>query len=170
MPSRKLQDLTPETRACAELFLNLAHDAGLDVLIYCTRRSCEEQARLYRQGRTSARIELMLTALERDYGRADLAELLHNVGPQYGPLVTNAAPGQSLHNYGLAFDAVPMRHGKPIWNTAAPEDHALWELYGALVAAAGLDWAGKWQMFRELPHAQLPGHDWRELMRAGGAV
>jgi hypothetical protein len=50
-------------------------------LIYCGRRTMEEQAALYAKGRTK----------------------------QPGKIVTKAKPGQSYHNYGLAFDWVPLK-------------------------------------------------------------
>lgn len=37
MTSRSLDDLEPGTRARAQRFLAAATDAGLDVLIYCTK-------------------------------------------------------------------------------------------------------------------------------------
>jgi hypothetical protein len=51
----------------------------IEPLIYC-RRTMEEQAKLYAKGRTSG-----------------------------GRIVTKAKPGQSFHNYGLAFDWVPLK-------------------------------------------------------------
>lgn len=49
-------------------------------LIYCGRRTMEEQAALYAIGRTSP-----------------------------GKIVTKARPGESYHNHGLAFDWVPLK-------------------------------------------------------------
>lgn len=131
MPSRSLSDLHPSTRAKAEAFLDLCAAAGLDVLIYCTFRSPAEQAQLYAQGRTVP-----------------------------GAIVTNARPGESLHNAvdaagnpaARAFDGVPMRAGKPVWAKGDP----LWKTYGALGEKAGLEWAGRWISFQEFPHLQEP--------------
>ena len=52
----------------------------IEPLIYCGRRTMEEQAALYAKGRTAG-----------------------------GKIVTKAKPGQSYHNYGLAFDWVPLK-------------------------------------------------------------
>jgi peptidoglycan L-alanyl-D-glutamate endopeptidase CwlK len=52
----------------------------IEPLIYCGRRTMEEQAALYAKGRTSK-----------------------------GKIVTKARPGESYHNYGLAFDWVPLK-------------------------------------------------------------
>ena len=53
---------------------------GIRPLIYCGFRSFEEQAALYSQGRGKP-----------------------------GRIVTKAKPGESYHNYGLAFDWVPVK-------------------------------------------------------------
>lgn len=87
MTSRSLDDLEPGTRTRAQRFLAACADADLDILIYCTYRTPEEQACLYAQGR---------------------------VRP--GAVVTNAKPWQSWHNWRRAFDFVPLTGGKPQWN------------------------------------------------------
>ena len=128
MSSRSINDLHPIFRPKTYEFENAAKAAGLDVLIYCTLRTNAEQDELYTHGRTKP-----------------------------GPIVTNARGGQSAHNYGLAFDGVPMVHGKPMWD----ESHPSWDLYGQVASAVGLEWAGNWVgKLREKPHIQLP--DWKQ--------
>lgn len=90
MASRSLLDLNLPTRSRAEAFLTLSEEQGLDVLIYCTYRSPEEQDGLYAQGRTKS-----------------------------GRIVTNARGGESFHNFHCAFDFVPLVAGKPAWNDSA---------------------------------------------------
>jgi peptidoglycan LD-endopeptidase CwlK len=164
MASRSLADLDPTMQPLAEKFIRRCREAGLDVLIYCTLRPAYEQAQLYRQGRSMAQIRTTADRLRDEFGRPDLCDLLIDVGPQQGPKVTQACPGQSLHNYGLAFDAVPLRAGRPVWGRNRPEDKALWESFGACVRKAGLEWGGDWPRFRDFPHAQMPGADWRKLI------
>ena len=164
MASRSLADLDATTRLRAERFEVLTREAGLDVLIYCTLRSFEEQAILYRQSRPLSQIKKKSQELAVTYGRDDLARILMDAGPQSGPHVTNAAPGESLHGYGKALDGVPMRAGKPVWGTKAREDLILWKMYGELGQAAGLEWAGKWIGFKEYPHLQAPDSSWRLLI------
>lgn len=127
MSSRSLDDLHPVFRPKAHEFAEAAKAAGLDLLIYCTYRSPAEQDELYTHGRTSA-----------------------------GAIVTNARGGQSAHNFGLAFDGVPLVLGKPAW-----DDHAAWATYGHVASAVGLEWAGAWIKFREFPHVQYP--NWKTL-------
>jgi peptidoglycan L-alanyl-D-glutamate endopeptidase CwlK len=113
-------------RVQAQKVLDACKARGVTLLVTCTRRSNKEQAELYARGRTTA-----------------------------GPRVTNAKPGSSAHNYGLAMDVVPLRAGKAIWDAKAPE----WQVYGEEVRRVGLEWAGDWTRFREFPHCQVP--NWR---------
>lgn len=145
--------------------------AGLEVLIHGTFRSNEEQARLFREGRSLTDIQQRARDLATTYGRQDLADILIGVGPQRGKIKrTNAAPGQSMHQYGLAFDGCPIYNGKLIYD--GPEDRVpdevedrLWKLYGVCAMAAGLEWAGNWRRGREMPHCQIKNIDWRDLIR-----
>ncbi len=164
MASRDLNDLKPATKERALNFLALADEAGFDVLIYCTYRSLEEQARLFRKGRSLLQIQKKADELLTRWGRPDIASLLMEVGPQYGRKVTNAAPGQSIHNYKCALDGCPVIGGKPVWDDETPEDAALWQEYGRLGIAAGFGWAGNWRHLKEKPHLQEPGIDWRDLI------
>jgi peptidoglycan L-alanyl-D-glutamate endopeptidase CwlK len=165
MASRDLLDLKPAVRAQAEKFLQRSRDAGHDFLIYCTYRPLSEQARLYRQGRQIERIQAKAAQLDETFGRPDLAEKLIAVGPQQGRIVTGAAPGESLHNYGLAFDGVPLISGKPSWGTREPDSRALWMVYGEMGEGAGMRWAGRWKSFLEFPHLQARGANWRDLIK-----
>jgi peptidoglycan L-alanyl-D-glutamate endopeptidase CwlK len=154
--SRKINDLIPEMREKAEKVVQRCADQNVDLLIYCTLRSLEEQARLYRKTRTRWAIEQKMNSLKAR-GFAFLAEILAGVGPQEGPLgrhVTCAGPGESWHNYARAFDAVPLVDGKEAWDVDAFARE--WEIYGEAAEAAGLQWAGRWVTFKEYPHAQLP--------------
>jgi peptidoglycan L-alanyl-D-glutamate endopeptidase CwlK len=121
--SRLLSDLRPETAAKAEEFLARCAAAGIDVIVTSTLRDNESQAALYAQGRTAP-----------------------------GPRVTNAKPGESFHNYGVAFDFCPIVNGKCQWN-----DAKLFARCGEIGEACGLEWAGRWKGFRELAHLQEPG-------------
>lgn len=151
--SRKLDHLVPAFRDRVEDALAEAESNRLDVLIYCTHRSPEEQARLYRQSRTRYEIDFkankLLTA-----GHYELADILRGVGPQMGTIgkhVTMAGPGESFHNYGLAFDGVIMVNGKPDW---ACEHMEMWVIWGSILETHNIEWAGAWVRFREMVHGQ----------------
>ncbi|CVF20162.1 MULTISPECIES: M15 family metallopeptidase [Pseudomonadota] len=125
--SRSLDDLLPPVRSRAQAFLAACKQEGIDILVTSTYRDLESQAALYAQGRTAP-----------------------------GKRVTNAKPGQSYHNWRVAFDVVPLRDGKAVWNTTGA-DGKLWERIGQLGEAAGLEWAGRWKTFREYAHFQYTG-------------
>ncbi len=127
MSSRKLEDLHPVVEAKAREFLRQCEEAGIEIIVTSTLRTLAEQERLYAQGRT-----------------------------QPGRILTKAKPGRSWHNYGLAFDVVPLRDGKPVWGTTG-KDLELWEQVGAIGESVGLEWAGRWKRFREFPHFQWTG-------------
>ena len=129
MASRDLNDLHPLLRPKAKSFLQLCKMDGIDVLIYCTYRSSEEQNELYAKGRTKP-----------------------------GRIVTNAKGGQSAHNHtengkpaALAFDAVPTRkvngHTECLWS--APK---LYARMGQIAEEVGLKWGGNWHKFQDKPH------------------
>lgn len=125
--SRNLDDLLLPVKIKA---LNLIHECksiGIDLLITSTYRDADAQNALYAQGRTAP-----------------------------GKIVTNARAGQSFHNFRVAFDVVPLRGGKPVWG-ASGADGDLWGAVGKLGEAQGLEWAGRWTRFRELPHFQFTG-------------
>lgn len=126
--SRNLLDLVPPCKERAENFLKAAKDAGIDLIVTSTYRDHESQAALFSQGRTKP-----------------------------GAIVTNARPGQSWHNWRCAFDVVPIRNGKPVWNTTGP-DGDLWRKVGSLGEETGLEWAGRWTgKLREFAHFQYTG-------------
>jgi peptidoglycan L-alanyl-D-glutamate endopeptidase CwlK len=122
--SRKLEDLLPQVRSRVEAFLKAADDAGIDLLVTSTYRDNASQDALYAQGRTAP-----------------------------GRIVTNAKAGQSFHNHRCAVDVVPLRNGKPVWDSKDP----VWQTVGRLGKAAGLEWAGDWKRFKEFPHFQYTG-------------
>ncbi|KZE34164.1 M15 family metallopeptidase [Crenobacter luteus] len=130
MASRRIEDLHPDLQPLAQTFQRRCADAGVDVLIYCTWRSGQEQDELYAQGRSKP-----------------------------GPRVTNARAGQSAHNFTIqgrpaarAFDAVPLVGGKPMWDASHPH----WQVMGKIGADLGLNWYGRPSApFREFPHFEL---------------
>lgn len=118
--SRDLADLLPRTAAKASLFKNACREAGHDIIFTSTYRDIESQNALYAQGRTLA-----------------------------GKKVTNAKGGDSFHQYRVAFDFVPLKNGKAVW-----DDDALWAECGAIAKAVGLEWGGYWNGFKDKPHCQ----------------
>ena len=83
-------------------------------------RTYDEQAALYPQGRTTP-----------------------------GKVVTNARPGYSNHNFGIAFD-IGVFEG----STYLPESPK-YNAVGALGMDIGLEWGGSWKSIVDAPHFQL---------------
>lgn len=73
-----------------------------------------------------------------------------------GRKVTNAKPGQSVHNYGLAVDICMIIDGKTAsWDTVKDWDNdriADWYECVKIFAKNGWDWGGNWKNFKDLPH------------------
>lgn len=141
MASRRIEDLHPALQPLAREFVSRCAARQVDVLIVCTYRDGAEQDALYAQGRTAP-----------------------------GAKVTNARAGQSAHNHTIdgkpaarAFDAVPLLHGKPIWEDPRDADADWtndfgWKVMGEVAAELGLIWYGRpGSAFREAPHFQLAG-------------
>lgn len=133
MASRKIEDLHSAIREKAIALLGQSKGHGIDLIITCTWRGPEEQERLYASGRTEP-----------------------------GPVRTWARAGQSKHNFvvdgkpaSLAFDVVPVRDGKAVWETTG-EDGKNWQTIGEIGISLGLEWAGRWpRKKREYPHFQI---------------
>ena len=135
--SRSLDDLLPQVRSRVQKFFDAAKAQGIDLLVTSTYRDNASQAALYAQGRTAP-----------------------------GKIVTNAKAGQSFHNYRCAVDVVPMRNGKPVWDSKDP----VWQVVGRLGTAAGLEWAGDWKRFKEFPHFQYTGGLTLAQLQAGAKI
>ena len=148
---RELDHLVPATRVRAVEACRMFHEVtGHRLTIYFTRRTCSDQAFLFRSGRSSEDILSKQQSL-RDRGYDYLAEFITQAGPNNSSeWKTNAAPGESWHNYGEAFDAVPLVSGMIDWDNAE-----LWEIYGECVILLGMTWGGKWKNV-DSPHAQRP--------------
>lgn len=119
--SRELGKLRPRTQAKAAAFQNGCAAIGIPVLIYSTLRDAESQNALYAQGRSLP-----------------------------GKIVTNAKGGDSYHQYGVAFDFVPLdKKGKPDW-----ENLEAYCKCGEVGRNLALEWGGDFKSFKDLPHMQ----------------
>ncbi|MFP7225669.1 M15 family metallopeptidase [Priestia filamentosa] len=98
--------------------VEMAYNKGYYIAITQGLRTFPEQDALYAQGRTKP-----------------------------GKVVTNAKGGQSIHNYGFAFDfAVFDENQNPVWTGNT------YNKVGALGKQLGLEWGGDWKNFKDLPH------------------
>lgn len=82
------------------------------------------------------------------------------------PKVTNAKGGQSIHNYGLAFDIVLLydKDGNGTFETASWDNDANWIRVVNFFKSRGWVWGGDWVSFKDTPHFEKTfGHSWRTL-------
>lgn len=112
-----------------------------------------QQARLFRQSRSTALVNQEAEKL-RKKGAPWLAGVLVSVGPQKtAPWATNALPGLSWHNHGLALDCFVLERGKAIWAT----DHPGYAAYAANSRLVGLEAGFYWpKLIQDAVHIQAP--------------
>lgn len=119
------------------------HKRGVYVLFIQGMRTKEEQARLYGQGRTGYFYN------GKDYSQPSKS------------IVTNAKPGESIHNYGLALDFAIIKNGNEVvWNTTADFDKdgkADWLEVVEEAKKLGFKWGGDWTTFRDYSHLEWIG-------------
>lgn len=136
MASRSIEDLLPPVAARCRQFIRKCDEAGIDVIITSTYRSIEEQNNLYQKGRSRP-----------------------------GNRITNAKGGDSFHNWRVAFDFAPLKHGKIDWN-----DVDLFKRCGEIAESCGLEWGGRWAKFRDFPHCQMTKGNSIEYFKNGGTL
>lgn len=120
---KNISTLDQKMQPIVREFVRRATAAGLPVAITSGRRTMAEQKALYDQGRTSG-----------------------------GSIVTNAKPGESAHNFGLAVDFAPLNSvGMAHW-----PDNYDWGKVAAIGKALGLSWGGDWTGgFVDKPHLEF---------------
>jgi peptidoglycan L-alanyl-D-glutamate endopeptidase CwlK len=120
--------------------VNKSYNAGVRIAVTSGYRSLEEQAEKYGEGRKSYIYK------GKEYGNPRKA------------VVSNAKPGTSYHNFGLAFDVTVFDINKnPLWN-----DLAAYKKVGLIAQSIGLTWGADWdgdkdlkdEKFIDLPHFQ----------------
>lgn len=117
---------------------------------YCrlayTLRTFDEQNALYAQGRT---------------------KLFDANGKKLG-IVTKAKGGQSIHNYGLAFDIVLIDGSSASWDTAKDFDGdgvSDWMEVINVFKKNGYSWGGDWESFKDYPHLEkVFDYSWEEML------
>jgi peptidoglycan L-alanyl-D-glutamate endopeptidase CwlK len=117
---RVIATLHPVVQPYARALYFAAREHAITMHVISGLRTYEEQAALYARGRTTR-----------------------------GPKVTNARPGHSNHNFGLAFD-VGVFEGD-----AYLGDSPKYKALGVLGTDLGLEWGGNWRSIVDQPHFQL---------------
>jgi peptidoglycan L-alanyl-D-glutamate endopeptidase CwlK len=91
------------------------------------------------------------------------------------PKVTNAKGGQSIHNYGLAFDIVLLydndKNGNfetASWDMIKDYDKDSKADFMEIVnyfKSKGWTWGGDWKSFKDAPHFEVKGYKWQDLQK-----
>lgn len=139
----RLELLHPRVKLKGQQHCQLAALKGIDLEISQGLRTWPEQAALYAQGRTTP-----------------------------GLIVTHAKPGQSYHQFGLAYDIALVTAGGLDWSGT----DELWVEAIALGQSLGLTAGAEWHgVQQDRPHFQLtggfgvsPGDDVLSLFHGGG--
>jgi len=81
------------------------------------------------------------------------------------PKVTNAKGGQSIHNYGMAFDICILLDK----DSNGTFESVVWDgkYFDQVVAyfkSKCWEWGGDWVKFKDNPHFQVKGANWRNLI------
>lgn len=127
-----ISKLHPKIRQRAIDFVNDLKNQNISYRLYSGLRTFDEQAKLYGKGRTEA--ELISVNVDKKYAQPNEKR------------VTNARPGTSFHNYGLAFDGVEIRDGQAQWNSSNEQ---------TIVSTGkkyGFFWGGDFKSFIDKPH------------------
>jgi len=105
-------------------------EEGIEIRVVQALRSWAEQAALYAKGR------------DANGNIVDKSQV-----------VTNARPGYSYHNFGLAVDVAPFDGGIPDWNA----NHPVWKRIVQVGTSLGLAAGAEWRTFPDYPHFQFTG-------------
>lgn len=136
-----ISGLNKKFRVKAEAFLAAAQPIlnkhGVTAEVISGLRSWQQQSALYAQGRTKP-----------------------------GRIVTNARPGSSWHNYGLAIDLGLFAGGKYLDEAAPSRADKIYRELGAVAVSMGIEWAGNWKSFTEGPHFQWTAGQTLSQLRA----
>lgn len=120
----RLQEVHPKLAERVRSMAELLESENIEIQVTQGYRSWQEQAELYAQGRTAP-----------------------------GSIVTNAEPGHSYHNFGLAVDVAPFDGGIPDWDA----NHPAWKRIVAVGLSVGLVSGSEWRTFPDWPHFQMTG-------------
>lgn len=155
-----LDTLIPEFKSEIESVIKDCYALGIEMRPFYCLRSPEEQAKLWRQSRTTTEIRHAIAMLKGE-GANYLAETLESVGLQYGNWATNCLPGESWHQYGQAVDCVWVKNGKACWDVST-DPYSGYQVYAKAAVKHGLTNLGP--SIKDWCHVQFkpsgPHYDW----------
>ena len=116
--SRDMGELDPDFREICYRVMSACKARGVDMRPFFTARHPVEQGALWRQSRSSAEVQSKVEELV-SAGAPYLAQCILDAGPRSGRWATNAIPGLSLHQWGLALDCYWLVNGNAEWSASA---------------------------------------------------
>ena len=135
----KIDTLEPEFKPkIAALLLASESVTGLKWVVTAARRTMAEQKAIYAQGRTAP-----------------------------GKVVSNAPPGSSAHNYGLAADLAPLKKDGSIW-WGAPK--SIWQKMADEAVKLGLTSGFYFKTIFDAPHVESPSWKQRRALWQSGKI
>jgi peptidoglycan L-alanyl-D-glutamate endopeptidase CwlK len=150
-----LNDLDPEFRVKVTALLGRCKARGCEMRPYMSLRSPYEQAKLWRQSRSSEEVASQIAMLELE-GANFLAQIIRVVGPQHGAPSTNALPGLSWHQWGEAVDCFWAVNGQAEWSSSKlVGGQNGYQVLAEEAKAMGLTPGGLWTSLKDWPHVQL---------------
>ena len=123
--NKRIQKLHPKIRQMVINFINDAQDRGYKLRVTSGLRTFEEQQALYAKGRPT------------------------------GNKVTNARPGTSFHNYGLAIDVVEIGPTKGMNGFKKGYEKSRWDDIGKIGKEHGFFWGGDFKSLSDKPHFEF---------------
>lgn len=152
--SRDMNKLQPEFKEKLEQAIETAREQhGIYMVPYETERDVWRQAGLWRRSRSGYLIREECKELRRE-GAGYLADVIESVGPQHGSWATNALPGQSWHQWGLACDLYWDKNG-PLPGGVEWSDLTGYRIFANVARDLGLTSGFFWRS-RDAVHVQLP--------------
>lgn len=127
----RLSEVHPALAAKIRTLAATLESENITIRVTQGLRSWKEQAALYAEGR------------DADGNVVDKSQV-----------VTNAKPGTSWHNFGLAVDVAPFDGSIPDWNL----NHPAWMRIVSCGESLGLVSGSTWRTFPDWPHMQMTGN------------
>lgn len=116
---KNLKPLEKEFKEKINILLQKCNSAGYIFVPYSTIRTPIQQAKLWRQSRSTSEIRGTVSMLLEEKANY-LAKTLWSVGPQYGRWATNSLPGLSWHQHKEAIDCYLYFNNQAIWDDNHP--------------------------------------------------
>ena len=138
----------------------------VDTLHPLIREEVREEVNYINTNVLTGRVKMRVTQANRSF--KEQGDIYATGRTKPGKIVTKAKPGQSIHNYALAFDFCLVDGKTPIWDTAKDFDgdkHPDWLEIVQRFEAKGYKWGGRFRSISDKPHLEKTfGHTWQQLL------